>query len=343
MTTDSLPTNCEAGPTSRALLIVPRLRLQNVNTISSPMTWGFPSVTAFTGLMAALERRLGRETGLSLYGVGVICHRFEPQVTQGGFVRNFSLTRNPVLKDGSTAGIVEEGRAHIDITLVFDAELTTGQTGEAERAALAEYSADLLAGMRVAGGSVMPPLPGAQLRHAGPQLRLVPDDDELRFKQFDQLKRRWLPGFALVSRDDLLQLRLTELRRQQPGATMLDAWLSMSCLTYRPKRRPAKGDASSSGSETVEWQTDQRSGWIVPIPVGYAALSGLYPSGSVSGARDTNVPFRFVESVYSLGQWVGPHRLERFAQLFWYPTYEPDSTLYRCFNDFIDPQAPTAA
>jgi len=343
MTADSLPTKSEATPVARALLIVPRLRLQNVNAISSPMTWGFPSITALTGLMTALERRLGREAGLSLYGIGVICHHFEPQVTQGGFVRNFNLTRNPLLKDGSTAGIVEEGRAHIDVTLVFDAELTTRQTGEAERAALAEHSADLLAGMRVAGGSVMPPLPGAQRRHATPQLRLVPDDDQLRLKQFDQLKRRWLPGFALVSRDDLLQQRLIELQRQQPGVTVLDAWLSLACLTYRPERRLARADSANPGIETVDWQVERQPGWIVPIPVGYTALSELYPSGSVSGARDTNVPFSFVESVYSIGQWVGPHRLERAAQLFWYPTYEPDSTLYRCINDFIDPKAATAA
>ena len=38
----------------RALLLVPHLQVQNANAISSPMTWGFPSITAFVGLMAAL-------------------------------------------------------------------------------------------------------------------------------------------------------------------------------------------------------------------------------------------------------------------------------------------------
>ena len=36
-----------------------------------------------------------------------------------GYVRNFNLTRNPVDKDGSTAAIVEEGRMHLQITLVL--------------------------------------------------------------------------------------------------------------------------------------------------------------------------------------------------------------------------------
>ena len=39
-------------PTDRALLLVPHLQVQNANAISSPMTWGFPSITAFTGPIA---------------------------------------------------------------------------------------------------------------------------------------------------------------------------------------------------------------------------------------------------------------------------------------------------
>ena len=98
-------------PEHRAVLVLPHVRVQNANAISSPMTWGFPAITAFTGLMTALERRLGREAGMALYGVGVVCHGFEAQVTTQGYTRAFHLTRNPVLQDGSTAGIVEEGAA----------------------------------------------------------------------------------------------------------------------------------------------------------------------------------------------------------------------------------------
>ena len=78
---------------NKALLVLPRLRVQNANAISSPMTWGFPAITAFTGLMTALERRLGPNGGIAFYGVGVVCHGFEPQVTRGGYTRSFHLTR----------------------------------------------------------------------------------------------------------------------------------------------------------------------------------------------------------------------------------------------------------
>ena len=60
------------------LLVLPRLRVQNANAISSPMTWGFPAMSAFVGLMHALERKLAEASlPVSLGRVGVICHDFE--------------------------------------------------------------------------------------------------------------------------------------------------------------------------------------------------------------------------------------------------------------------------
>lgn len=332
-------------PSSKALLVLPRLRVQNANVISSPMTWGFPAITAFTGFMTALERRVKPEEGIAFFGVGVICHGFEPQVTRGGYTRSFHLTRNPVLQDGSTAAIVEEGRVHLDITLVFEVELTSSSLlGEAERAQLAARIGELVAGMRVAGGSVMPSLPGALRRPSRPQLVLMSDDPEARRNDFRKLSRRWLPGFALVSRDDLLQTRLIELRQTAPGTTLLDAWLDLSRLNHRAVRHHTRveknGEKTDDSTETIEWVMDTRLGWTVPIPVGFAALSELHAPGTVAGVRDPNVPFRFVESVYSIGQWISPHRLGDVNDLLWEPIHDAATGLYRCVNAFHAPSYP---
>ncbi|MBW9247732.1 MAG: type I-F CRISPR-associated protein Csy2 [Acidithiobacillus ferriphilus] len=331
-------------PEHPAVLALPHIRVQNANAISSPMTWGFPAITAFTGLMSALERRLGRDAGIAFFGVGVICHGFEAQVTTSGYTRAFHLTRNPVLADGSTAGIVEEGRVHLDVTLVFDVQLTDANRGDAERAALAERVAYQLAGMRLAGGSVMPALPGPVRRPTQPVLELVPDEsqDDERRKQFRRLARRWLPGFALVSRDDLLQARLAELRTNDPATTALDAWLDLSRWNTRAVGRPPK--AGTDAPPTVEWVRDPRVGWTVPIPVGFAALSDLYVPGTVSGTRDMGTPFRFVETVWSMGQWISPHRLRNLKDLVWSPCHDPEHPsehgLYRCRNAYT-PALPT--
>ena len=324
-----------------ALLVLPGIRVQNANAISSPLTWGFPSITAFTGLMTALARRLGPDAGLRFESVGVVCHDFEAQVTHGGYTRSFSLTRNPVLQNGATAAIVEEGRVHLDITLVFKVRASAALLDDTARKDCAAQAVELLAGMRIAGGSVIPLPPRIKRKPPRAQLALVSDDAEQRDKQFKRLSRQWLPGFALVSRDDLLQKRVTELREAvtigsaQP--TLLDAWLDLSRINHRASRKMVVNEATGESTEQVEWATDSRPGWLVPIPVGYAALAELHPPGAVAGARDPTVPFRFVESVYSMGQWVSPHRLRDIDQLAWRADYNATTGLYRCVNAYQPP------
>lgn len=316
-------------PESQGLLVLPRLRIQNANAISSPLTHGFPSMTAFLGLMWALERKLcANNIGMAFDSVGVICHDFDEQVTEGGYTKAFRLTRNPVDKDGSTAAIVEEGRIHLDITLVFGVSSETILDEAEARQALADTVAETLAGMRVAGGSIVP-MRGADARQGAELIRLAEDPAEAR-KQFRRLRRRWLPGFALVCRDDLLALRVNSLQATAPTATALDALLDLSRINWRPE----PGTPSDTERKAVEWKPEPREGWIVPIPVGYGALSDVHPAGSVKNARDSHTDFRFVESLYSIGQWISPHRLGSIRALQWYGHSDIDGGLYRCRNDF---------
>ena len=325
----------------QAILVLPHLRIQNANAIGSPLTHGFPSVTAFTGVMWALERKLAQAgMPLQLQGAGVVCHHHQEQVTQG-YVRNFNLTRNPVDKDGSTAAIVEEGRMHLQITLVLAvSEKRTPGTPAAlvqgNQAQLDEWAAQaghILAGMRVAGGSVLPsrPVPGKRVR---PWMAVVPEDPAAAEKEFRQWRRQWLPGFALVGRDDLLAERLQALRTTQPDATLLDAWLHAARFNYAPV--VPDGEAPAADGQ-VKWADPQRrkgSGWVVPIPVGYAALTPSHAPGTVRNARDASVPMRFVESVYALGEWISPHRLTHLAQLLWHAEANEAQGLYRCRNGY---------
>lgn len=324
-------------PDINHLLVLPRLRIQNANAISSPLTWGFPSITAFTGLMHALQRRLGAQTPFAFRCVGVICHHLEAQVATGKHEYSFNLTRNPVDRDGSTPAIVEEGRVHLDITLVFG--LHGADMAHADHTTLQHQAclmAEALAGMRVAGGSVMPAL-SLSPRQTEPTLLPWPlhyQPDE-HARAWRRLSRRWLPGFALVARDDLLASQLADLRTEAPDASLLDAWLNTVARTQRARHvhTPEVPDTPDAPKQ-VEWQTERRPGWIVPIPVGYAALSALHAAGTVARARDGSTPLRFVESVYSLGQWISPHRLGDATELLWWLDHDAASGLYRCRNGY---------
>ncbi|GGW55857.1 type I-F CRISPR-associated protein Csy2 [Vreelandella hamiltonii] len=309
------------------LLVLPRLRVQNANAISSPMTWGFPAMSAFVGLMHALERKLVEASiPVSLDRVGVICHDFEAQATEGGYIRGFHLTRNPVDKTGGTAAIVEEGRVHLDITLIFT--IDTGAT-ESEHENIAKKIGEIVAGMRIAGGSVIPNR--AEPTHKQrPQWVTLDDDEEERQKQFARLKRRWLPGFALTLRDDYLTEHLHTLQQQNPDASLLDAWLDLSRLNH-----VCTLENEGKPNEKPVWQAQRPyRGWLVPIPVGYGAISDLFQPGEVANARDTKTPFRFVESLYSIGEWVSPHRMKQPEDLLWYVDNDEEAGLYRLNNDY---------
>lgn len=326
-----------AFPESNGLLVLPRLRIQNANAISSPLTHGFPSMTAFLGLMWALERKLEDRYSVGFDSVGVICHGFEEQVMDGGFVNTFRLTRNPLEKDGSTAAIVEEGRIHLDITLVLGVSGGVVDEDEGNRAEFAQFVWNTIAQMRIAGGTVLPTSPGN--RWARPQLERIPDNFDDASKQFRSLRRRWLPGFALVCRDDLLAQHLKRLNITNPSATLLDACLDLSRFNWKSHHVEQLDENTGEIVRTnIEWRHDRTEGWIVPIPVGYGALSELHPPGTVANARDSHTPFRFVESLYSIGQWIGPHRLSAWRELLWYGHTDSDSGLYRARNDYATSQ-----
>jgi CRISPR-associated protein Csy2 len=308
------------------LLVLPHLKVYNANAVSSPLTHGFPSITAFLGLMWALERKT-RAAGLDLeFGaVGVVCHDRQEQTTESGFVKSFRLTRNPVGKDGGSSAIVEEGRIHLDLSLVLAVNAESWDDDAQTRDK--QTIANLLQGMRIAGGTLLPAIQTPTSRHI-PWLANCTGDSDDQAREFHKIRARLLPGSALVARDDLIDERLGELRTRSRQATRLDAWLSLSRINWH---YDAKANDGNGG-----WQNDRRkgSGWVVPIPVGYGALGELHDAGTVTHARDATTPFRFVESLYSMGEWIGPHRLQTPQDLLWYADSRTDQGLYRCRNNY---------
>lgn len=317
------------------LLCIPRLQIQNANAVSSPLTHGFPAMSAFLGLMWALERK-ARAAGIKacFNAVGVICHQHQELITDGGFVNAFRLTRNPLALKGharliNRAGqakvpaIVEEGRMHMEVSLLFAIEADHWRDSDSEMSET-KAIAELLQSMRVAGGTIRPP--------ANPRLRrylpwVIPQSGSEAAAVFRDARNRLLPGSALVLRDDLLDKRLERLRESGKNTDRLDAWLSLSRFNWTYQE---------NDSTKGEWVNDRPkgSGWVVPIPVGYGALSENYPAGSVANARDMQTPFRFVESLYSIGEWLGPHRIESAKEMLWYAHSNADAGAYRCQNDY---------
>lgn len=308
-----------------ALLLLPRLRVQNANAISGPLTWGFPAVTAFTGFVHALQRQLSQDMDIALDGVAIVCHNHQAQTSQpaGKRTQVFHLTRNPVGKDGSTSAIVEEGRMHLEVSLLIGVSGMALYDGMQDEKTIAQRAWDTALGMRLAGGSLLPPTWKLGERS---QATLDIWDEQVSRK----LARRLLPGFALIPRNDLLARHTAALREQDTSLTSLDALLDLTRLNIDPP-----GSTDENGEPREAWQVRQRTGWLVPIPLGYRSLSAHAPGG-VRNARDREVPFHFVESLYGLGEWRSPLRFADIRQLLWYHQAEPDAGLFRCNTPFLD-------
>jgi len=319
------------------LLVLPHMHIQNANAISSPLTWGFPSPTAFLGFVHALGLRIDKAGyAQALGGVGIICHSFGAQTFRPNRRQHlvFTQSRNPLylkrdaakfISEGTPPAIVEEGRAHLEVSLVI---AVRGSFDEAlEEQAFADAAYEMALGMRLAGGSVLPPQ-GPQLPK--PQWVSWPEVAVDQSKAFARLCRRLLPGFALVHRPDLLGERLSKLKKENDSANVLDALLDITRLNHSPSL------PTNEGQENVEWQIEKRPGWLVPLPIGYAGISPLYSAGEVAGARDSTTPFRFVESLCSLGQWISLHRLNQLEQLLWQDAADPEAGLYRCINHYAN-------
>lgn len=307
------------------LILLPHLRVQNANAISSPLTWGFPAISAFLGFAHALQRRLGKDVA-DLEGVGVVCHTFTPQTYRphGRYHRRFCLPRHPLNKQGASPGTVEEGRTHLEVSLLLGIRDHLDEKGSgAELARLLLHTA---LGMRLAGGSLLPASTG---RGRPPRYFRLGDDLVSQQNAFRKIRRALLPGFALLDRSDLLAEHLAQLRQDESQATALDALLDLSRLKVEPLPTDPAADAKPSGQ--VVWQASRvRPGWLVPLPVGFGAISPLHPPGTVQNARDMTTPFRFVEALYSLGEWVSPHRLESPQEILWHYQARPAEGIYLC-------------
>ena len=314
----------------KSILVLRKMKVTNANTIAG-LTYGFPPISNFLGFTHALSRFLNSKLGLSLGGCAVVCHRHHVNTHQSGGRGDhvFSLTRNPLTQEAKTSGFVEEGRMQLEISLIiecnfdsydFDFESDDDGTGKFE--ALIH---DKVQTMRIAGGTI------ESVERVS--FAEVPDEFEKSVKFARQQMRSLLPGFFLVSRSDLLASHHKKLLAANPEAEIMDSWLDF--VAYKQQAQPTESAPIESEIDLdANWEriTKPAAGWLVPIAVGFKGISPLFDVGEVARSRDPKFPFRFVESVYSIGQWLSPHRVRRLENLFWH--YHMTGDWYLCQNNF---------
>ena len=92
-----------------------------------------------------------------------------------------------------------------------------------------------------------------------------------------------------------------------------------------------------------EYVEKPKPGFLVPIMVGYKAISQLYDNHEVANTRDNETDVCFVEAIHSIGEWQGVHRIrdeQALSQTLWDYHYEENWYLCKQGATAIKPKEP---
>lgn len=306
---------------SNNLILLPRIRVQNANALSSPFTIGFPAMTAWLGAVHAMQRRLNaKQIPIEFPATGVVVHQFDLQTYKGpgDFVHSIIGTGNPLEpkseKDKPKGNavrpsFVEEARCHLSVSLLIQYE---GIEAQDEQAVLEELQQLMLSNMKMAGGDI-----------------LACDEAEI-VRDSKAALRKTMPGYALLERRDLMQTAM------EYGQDAMDAILDYLAIHHTSTSEAVNGE------ERVSWQSKHKAtgpngerGWIVPVATGFQGISEL---GKAKNQRDPGTPHRFAESVVTLGEFKMPYRLNDVSELLWRYQADPENNLYLCIQQPVEPE-----
>jgi len=300
-------------------LLIKKVVIDAANTISSPITYGFPAITGFLGSFHAMSRKMAQDDELSdvsLGGVLLACHDCQPQMYRPNSYNNytFNQTRNPIKKDGKTASIIEEGKCRLNMTFVVEVLAESKLTPELQATAM-QKTEQWIQQQRMAGGSV----------------RGLARFEPVQFFETDDISAvipQLLPAFVLMDAQEEFAQIIDEVKADNPDATPLDALIDVCTLHHIPE--------TQKNGET-KWATMSRKtghGWVTPIPIGYQGISDVFDAGAMKNVRNPEYASQYVEAIYSLGKWVYPQRLNSIggdndvANAFWRYHHDTEQNLY---------------
>ena len=298
---------------TNTLLLIPHVRIQNANALSSPFTIGFPAMTSWLGAVHALQRELNAKgIAVNFDGVGVISHQFNLQVHKGPSDFEYSIvsTANPLDKEGKRPSFIEEARCRLEISLVIQC---SGIVKLDEPLVIKIINHHLNGRMKMAGGDIL----GVE--------------QPAFYREFNLIKSKLMPGYALIERRQLM------VDAMKQGQDALDALLDYLVIHRRCEQHEQHSEIiiNWSGTRKPTGPNGER-GWIVPIATGFQGISAL---GQAKNQRDPEVPHRFAEAIVTLGEFKMAYKVQCLEELLWHYHYDADNHLYLCQQIVPDPQA----
>lgn len=169
-------------------------------------------------------------------------------------------------------------------------------------------------------------------------LKRQPDTELLdAWLDFSMLKQKARPKSDLISKH--LQKLTKNVQDNQQEARFMEIWEQHLGDQYNETDIPEElknyfrqvEDNKSNKKLLAQWKnyckpddkTDAdweyvpkpKPGYLVPIMIGYEAISPVYKNIDVGNTRDNETDVCFVESVYSIGEWQSAHHIKTPEQL----------------------------
>jgi CRISPR-associated protein Csy2 len=300
----------------KRFLVLPHLVIHNANALSSPFTIGFPAMTAWLGFVHALQRKLNITgySSLQFVATSVISHQCDLQTYKGpgDYVHSIVGTGNPLDKKGKRPSFIEEARCHLDVSLLIEykADEETQDIINLPNST-SQFMAHVekqLGRMKIAGGDL--------LKFDTPISQILNSNDKGAQKK---LMCSLMPGFALIERRELMKSSMEQ------GNDVLQAMLEYLTIHHKCTITE-KGDIKWV-SERKRYDQENKSGWIIPIAIGF---QGISPLGIAKNQRDPDTPHRFAESIITLGEFQMVHKIDQIDKALWCYHTNLDKNLYLC-------------
>jgi len=205
-------------------LLINRIRVQNANAVAG-FTWGFPSITHFLGFTHNLARKLARsnfrKSGMA--GCGVISHQSDVHTYGDSNDRFLQSKKPPYLRSHNQTSpppVIEEATMNMTVSLLIQFDGFLGNQTDH----FSEWIKKQCLLQRLAGGTIL-------------DIESVQVFDLEDKSKFYLLKRKLLPGFALMDRSNLLEEHYQGEISKNIEVELLEAWLDFLALKQRARPR----------------------------------------------------------------------------------------------------------
>jgi CRISPR-associated protein Csy2 len=321
---------------------------------------------------------------IKLGGCMVIAHSHQVHTYQG-YGTNFTQSRNPPYLNShnkkETPPIIEEGKMNMTVSLLIE---YSGNIGNKEDSFL-KWFENACYMQRLAGGTILN-IKQVQLftinnktihqikRLLLPGFILQDRSDYLEEHYKEQQKNNvntellnsWLDFIALKQKARPEFNLIDNYIKKLEDKNLLEVWLKHLEKPYSKDNIPQEiinyNTRDKDNKLAKQWQEyckpndktnavweylpKPKPGYLVPIMIGYKAISKLYPNKEVENTRDSETDVCFVESVHTIGEWIGVHKFTEndIKQSIWNYAYEKDwylckqeiKSLDKAFNKELD-------